>query len=425
MKLLLIGIFLVTSIIGPFIHLDPRYSSSELGDSAVISKAPGLQDGVDTYSLTLTTGGSASWFYNDTESFCDGDSIQSGDIGHNQITYVTATVNGPGTLEFYWQVSCELAWDTLKFYINGIQKATITGTVSWQHKTFSVNDGLHTFRWEYSKDGSYSAGLDCGWLDCVSWNLSPTLLSEDSTIQDHYKYTSTRYYYKTGTALNAYYHVVWLQPVESYNDFDLYLYSDSNYSTEAAFSTEASGDLDWVVFRPSISQPYNPLAYIQAGTGYAYIEWKISYDRIFVDSSNSAFLNASECIEIYQISLSSSSTYDFTLDVPSSGDYDFYFFYLSPGSATNSTGYVGASASSGLGVDEAILAYSPPVSGDYVILVARRSGAGPYYLASQLSSSSTSPGFDSGMLLLIVGIVLITLSGLLLLLEIKHLVQRS
>ncbi|MCX7914504.1 MAG: hypothetical protein N2511_07970, partial [Thermodesulfovibrionales bacterium] len=113
-----------------------------------------------------------------TVSYYGGDSAQSGAITHNQTTWVETSVTGPGILRFYWKVSSEANFDFLQFSINGFEQTKISGTTNWHEKIYSIPEGSHTLRWEYTKDGSYSSGSDAGWLDKVEFIKTTTILSE-------------------------------------------------------------------------------------------------------------------------------------------------------------------------------------------------------------------------------------------------------
>ena len=132
-------------------------------------------EAVDNTGLTWTTTGSADWFRQTTFSYYDGDAAQSGSIADGQATSLTTTVNGPGTLTFYWKVSSESSiytgYDFLKFYLDGEQRTEIAGSVDWQQKTYYITSGTHTLEWKYTKDSAGSEGSDCGWVDKVEFAL--------------------------------------------------------------------------------------------------------------------------------------------------------------------------------------------------------------------------------------------------------------
>jgi len=139
-----------------------------------------LQDALDTH-LHITTGGSAKWHgvtYIEGESMVDGDAAQSGKIGDGKSTYLQTKVKGPGTLKFKWTVSSEQNKDYLKFYIDNILEARISGELGyWKQMSYHIGSGEHTLKWTYEKSSSGSDGKDCGWVDDVEWTPDTYFIS--------------------------------------------------------------------------------------------------------------------------------------------------------------------------------------------------------------------------------------------------------
>ena len=134
---------------------------------------PVLSEALDTV-LSFTTGGSANWFGQTTTSYYGEDAAQSGDISHNQESWMQTTVSGTGTVTFYWKVSSEENYDFLEFYIDGSLEDQISGSVNWQQKTYTISTlGLHVLEWRYVKDKGTDSGSDCGWVDKLEWVPTP------------------------------------------------------------------------------------------------------------------------------------------------------------------------------------------------------------------------------------------------------------
>ncbi len=132
-----------------------------------------LSEALDA-SLSFTTGGSADWFSQTTTTRYDGDAAQSPDISHRQESWMQTTVSGTGTVKFYWMVSSEEDFDCLEFYIDGVLQEKTSGSVNWQHKTYTIStSGSHTLEWRYVKDGGGNYGRDCGWVDKMEWVSTP------------------------------------------------------------------------------------------------------------------------------------------------------------------------------------------------------------------------------------------------------------
>ena len=128
-----------------------------------------LGDALDATSLAWQQGGAAQWFGQSVESRDGIDAGQSGDIGDGQASWMEASVEGPGTLTFWWSVSSEASYDYLRFALDGTPLASISGSMTWQQRTVAIPAGSHTVRWLYEKDNSVSSGADCGRVDQVVW----------------------------------------------------------------------------------------------------------------------------------------------------------------------------------------------------------------------------------------------------------------
>jgi len=111
--------------------------------------------------------GDADWYRDTGVYFNDNDSARSGDIDDDQSTTIetTVTLDSNGVVKFYWKVSSEANYDYLRFYIDGMEKAWITGVVNWTQLISNITAGTHTLKWSYIKDVSVSSGSDCGWVD--------------------------------------------------------------------------------------------------------------------------------------------------------------------------------------------------------------------------------------------------------------------
>jgi len=134
---------------------------------AGVSPVTNLPEFIDNLALVFTTGGDANWFGQTDSYYYGSGSLQSGGVGNNQSSWLETTIQGPVTLSFYWKVSSEARFDYLRFFIDGTQRASISGEVAWQQKTFSIPSGSHTLHWSYTKDGSVSSGADAGWVDRI------------------------------------------------------------------------------------------------------------------------------------------------------------------------------------------------------------------------------------------------------------------
>ncbi|NOR79153.1 MAG: hypothetical protein GQ523_12270 [Methanophagales archaeon] len=144
-------------------------------EKCTLSTLLSLAEAVDNSGLTWFTGGDADWSGQKSTYYYDGAAAQSGNISHNQSTWIQTMVSGPGNLSFYWNVSSEANSDSLEFYIDCIKQDSISGDVNWEQKSYDIGPGLHTLMWKYRKNESIDGGLDCGWLDKVTFSAGSTL----------------------------------------------------------------------------------------------------------------------------------------------------------------------------------------------------------------------------------------------------------
>lgn len=127
-----------------------------------------------TFKLPWRHGGHEPWFI--TTSWRPGQQpgqqnyvVRAGPISHNgrSILEIALFTNQPGTLSFWYRVSSESCCDFLRFYINRNEVQRWAGEKGWAQASFHLPAGLHTLRWEHTKDGSDSQ--DTAWLDDIAF----------------------------------------------------------------------------------------------------------------------------------------------------------------------------------------------------------------------------------------------------------------
>ncbi len=139
---------------------------SALAQFAVIT----LSEALNSPNLVWTTGGSAFWRGQGATSHDGVCAAQSGVAGDRQTSWLRTSVNGTGSLSFWWKVSSEADYDFLKFKVDGATWREISGSAEWQQITLRIEGaGAHTLDWSYTKDKDTSEGLDAGWVDQVAW----------------------------------------------------------------------------------------------------------------------------------------------------------------------------------------------------------------------------------------------------------------
>jgi alpha-tubulin suppressor-like RCC1 family protein len=135
-------------------------------------------EAVNAPELTWTTGGNKPWFVQTTTTHDGVAALRSGAITANQQSTVQTTVSGPGTISFWWNVSCEATNDFVRFQIDGIEQARIFGNPGWQRRTFYLSETNAVLTWTYSKNATINSGTDAAWLDEVIYTpgITPALV---------------------------------------------------------------------------------------------------------------------------------------------------------------------------------------------------------------------------------------------------------
>ena len=146
---------------------------------AKISVVIPLGVAVDATNLTWTSSGSVPWF-GETNVTHDGvDAVHGGGIGALQETILQTTLatNWSGRCTFWWKVSSEQYFDILEFRVNGNVQTNISGEVDWQPVSIRVAAGTNVLQWHYSKDASFDAGTDAGWVDQFAFVPDPPVIT--------------------------------------------------------------------------------------------------------------------------------------------------------------------------------------------------------------------------------------------------------
>ena len=151
-----------------------------------------------SYGRTYTESGTAGAITNDVAagSLSGTPAVKLGGAGvipDNGFAAFETVVSGNGAILFQWKVSSELNGDYLKFKVDGLEIAAISGTKGpWTQVSNRVDTaGEHTLRWEYIKNASISSSTDAGWLDDIVWigdvqtpGLNPVIVHASLTNQN-------------------------------------------------------------------------------------------------------------------------------------------------------------------------------------------------------------------------------------------------
>jgi len=163
---------------------------SEYVTVAITKKLLTLEDAVDaSNSIVFETSDENPWVPILDDGAKIGDGIaKSAAIGNDGNTWLTATVEGSGTLSFWCKVSCEqddggtFSWDRLEVYTNDVPVCEwfMDGNSDWVGREVAFSSGVNTVKWIYCKDEDIASGEDCAWLDAVIWMpLAPLIEGDD------------------------------------------------------------------------------------------------------------------------------------------------------------------------------------------------------------------------------------------------------
>jgi hypothetical protein len=114
----------------------------------------------------LATSGNVPWSITSSGVYAGNFSARSGVIGNSQTSILTITRNCIiGKISFAKKVSSEPYYDSLTFYIDGVEKGRWSGWEDWGEVSYNTTMGIHTFKWIYSKDPTVVNAKDAAWID--------------------------------------------------------------------------------------------------------------------------------------------------------------------------------------------------------------------------------------------------------------------
>jgi len=156
--------------------------STKLHVVAASSGTTLFNDGFEDNTIPpFTTGGNRNWTTQNTTFNSGAIAAKTrANLGHSENSWIETSATIPaqgGTISFAYSTSTESCCDRLHFFIDGVDQADWGGTIAWTTVTYNLTAGLHTFRWEYTKDSSIDAGADEVYLDdvLITTNPSPAL----------------------------------------------------------------------------------------------------------------------------------------------------------------------------------------------------------------------------------------------------------
>ena len=132
--------------------------------------------GKPDHGFTTSGSGDKGWTKVEDATAPNGEAMKSGAITHSQVSVLSTTVMGPGTLTFSWRTSCEedpddlYEWDHAEFAVDGTGVLKRDGITTWKAESVQITgDGEHTVAWTYIKDDVEFDGEDAAWVAGYGW----------------------------------------------------------------------------------------------------------------------------------------------------------------------------------------------------------------------------------------------------------------
>ncbi len=159
--------------VGSIIEFYYKAESGEYtAEKSFVKKSGEIVEDWETGDMTKypwQTGGNSVWEISEEEPFEGTYCNRSSDIDDSQSTWMSIIYESSidDSISFYVRVSSQAQLDFFRFYIDGVPKLTLSGEKPWQRVSFPVSAGPHLFKWQYSKNESYSLGEDCAKVDYI------------------------------------------------------------------------------------------------------------------------------------------------------------------------------------------------------------------------------------------------------------------
>ena len=171
------------------------YNAQQLYSSIISPVVEDWETG-DMSQFDWITGGDSDWAVTTENPYEGSYCIKSGVLDHNQNNYLSLQFEAyeEDSLSFWCKVSSETGYDMLKFYIDTVEMSSWSGEVAWERSSYVVTQGVHTFKWTYSKDESITSGYDCAWVDFIVFPANVLEASFSSDITDICEGDSVSFY---------------------------------------------------------------------------------------------------------------------------------------------------------------------------------------------------------------------------------------
>ena len=84
------------------------------------------------------------------------------------VLQLSVYLNENGTLSYFRKIFSSENSGTFYFYLDGVQKETLSGYADWSEYHCEISSGFHVLKFCYTRNSEASKGSDCVWIDDIS-----------------------------------------------------------------------------------------------------------------------------------------------------------------------------------------------------------------------------------------------------------------
>ena len=130
----------------------------------------GLGEALNATNFVWETFGDCPWTVDPINWAHDGTAAAVGTVQlPGQQSVLQTTVEGPGTLSFWWQVDQPTVGFNYRVKVNGAMVPWAIPQLNWQQQTCYLGSGANLVQWVYTNAGPYTVNGNSSWLDQVSF----------------------------------------------------------------------------------------------------------------------------------------------------------------------------------------------------------------------------------------------------------------
>ncbi len=155
-----------------YYKIQTRRNNLTSQDSEYYAVINNLNPVLDTTNLIWIKNGLRMWTLDSSNFIVGSNSLYVGPRNFSSSNWIQTTINSD-FISFYWKLNTSFNYDYFKFYIDGINSASINQATEWTNQAFTLTPGTHTLKWLYYNNFyNYYTGA---WIDGIS--IEPSTLT--------------------------------------------------------------------------------------------------------------------------------------------------------------------------------------------------------------------------------------------------------